>query len=77
MRLNQSKLVSLFMLFSFAFGTLSLTGCSDSAEDNMKETYQEAKEDMGEAAEDTQEAVEDAGESVEDAAEAAEDKMEE
>ncbi|MDG4812407.1 hypothetical protein P8629_05255 [Hydrogenovibrio sp. 3SP14C1] len=66
MRLNQSKLVSLFMLFSFAFGTLSLTGCSDSAEDNMKETYQEAKEDMGEAAEDTQEAVEDAGEDAED-----------
>lgn len=75
MRLNQSKLVSLFMLFSFAFGTLALTGCSDSAEDNMKETYQEAKEDMGEAAEDTQEAAEDAGESVEDAAEEAQDKM--
>lgn len=75
MRLNQSKLVSLFMLFSFAFGTLSLTGCSDSAEDNMKETYQEAKEDIGEAAEDTQEAAEDVGESVEDAAEEAQDKM--
>lgn len=76
MRLNQSKLMSLFMLFAFTFGTLSLTGCSDSAEENMTETYQEAKEDMGEAAEDTQEAVEDTAESVEDAAEEVEDKME-
>ncbi|QAB15142.1 hypothetical protein [Hydrogenovibrio thermophilus] len=75
MRLNQSKLTSFAMILAMAFGSMTLVGCSDDPQEDMKESLQDAKESAADAVSNLKDAAGDAADAAEDKVDEAKESM--